>query len=106
MKVDVRIESEDLKGALRTYIQRRLHFTLGRFGEKLGRVRVRVQMSRESASSSTRHAIYRRSSSPQSKSSGWSGRPKSLYRRRSCYGNVSAALWSGPWSPPATPAAS
>lgn len=43
MKVDVRIESEDLKGALRTYIQRRLHFTLGRFAGKLGRVRVRVE---------------------------------------------------------------
>lgn len=42
MKVDVRIESEDLKGALRTYIQRHLHFTLGRFGDKLGPVRVRV----------------------------------------------------------------
>jgi len=43
MKVEVRIESGDLKGALRTYIQRRLHFTLGRFGGKLGRVRVRVE---------------------------------------------------------------
>ncbi|MBS1841552.1 MAG: HPF/RaiA family ribosome-associated protein [Acidobacteria bacterium] len=43
MKFDVRIESEDLKGALKTYIRRRLHFTLGRFGAKLGRVRVRVE---------------------------------------------------------------
>lgn len=43
MKVVVRIESEDLKGALRTYIQRRLHFTLGRSAGKLGRVRVRVE---------------------------------------------------------------
>ena len=43
MNVDVRIKSEDLKSALRTYIQRRLHFTLGRFAGKLGRVRVRVE---------------------------------------------------------------
>lgn len=43
MNVDVCIESADLKGALRTYIKRRLHFSLGRYGGKLGRVRVRVQ---------------------------------------------------------------
>jgi hypothetical protein len=43
MNVDVCIESADLKGALRTYIKRRLHFSLGRYGGKLGRIRVRVQ---------------------------------------------------------------
>lgn len=43
MNVDVRIETADLKGALGTYIKRRLHFALGRFAGKLGRVRVRVE---------------------------------------------------------------
>jgi ribosome-associated translation inhibitor RaiA len=43
MKVDVRIHSADLKVALGTYIKRRLHFALGRFTGKLGRVSVRVE---------------------------------------------------------------
>jgi ribosome-associated translation inhibitor RaiA len=43
MNVDVRIQSADLKGALGTYIKRRLHFTLARFTGKLGRVSVRVE---------------------------------------------------------------
>lgn len=43
MNVDVHIENEDLEGALRTYIKRRLHFALGRFAGKLGRVRVWVE---------------------------------------------------------------
>jgi|ERR1700687_5053726 len=43
MNVDVRIQRADLKGALGTYIKRRLHFALGRFTGKLGRVSVRVE---------------------------------------------------------------
>jgi ribosome-associated translation inhibitor RaiA len=43
MNVDVRIQHPDLKGALGTYIKRRLHFALGRFTGKLGRVSVRVE---------------------------------------------------------------
>lgn len=43
MNVDVHIQSTDLKGALGTYIKRRLHFGLGRFAGKLGRVSVRVE---------------------------------------------------------------
>jgi ribosome-associated translation inhibitor RaiA len=43
MNVDVRIQSADLKGALGTYIKRCLHFALGRFTGKLGRVSVRIE---------------------------------------------------------------
>jgi len=43
MNVDVRIQSSDLKDALGTYIKSRLHFALGRFTGKLGRVSVRVE---------------------------------------------------------------
>ena len=43
MNIDVRIQSADLKVALATYIKRRLHFALGRFTGKLGRVSVRVE---------------------------------------------------------------
>ena len=42
MNVDVRIRTADLSDALRTYIERRLHFALGRFAGALGRVRVQV----------------------------------------------------------------
>src|SRR5438094_1252535 len=44
MNVDVWIQSADLKGALGTYIKRRLHFALGRFTGKLGRVSVRIEL--------------------------------------------------------------
>ncbi len=43
MNLDVRSESASLESALRTYIARRLHFALGRFAGRLGRVRVRVE---------------------------------------------------------------
>jgi ribosome-associated translation inhibitor RaiA len=43
MNIDVRMQSADLKVALDTYIKRRLHFALGRFTGKLGRVSVRVE---------------------------------------------------------------
>ena len=42
MNVDVRIQSSDLDVALRDYVIRRLHFSLGRFAGRLGRVVVRV----------------------------------------------------------------
>lgn len=43
MNTDVHIQSTDLTGALRTYIKRRLHFALGRFVGRVGRVTVRVE---------------------------------------------------------------
>lgn len=42
MKVEIRIQSTDLAEALRSYIERRLHFSLGRFAGRLGRVKVRI----------------------------------------------------------------
>lgn len=42
MDVDIRILSTDLTEALQSYIERRLHFSLGRFGRRVGRVRVRI----------------------------------------------------------------
>ena len=42
MDTDIRILSTDLTEALQSYIQRRLQFSLGRFGERVGRVRVRI----------------------------------------------------------------
>ena len=43
MNVDVRIRTADLNDALRTYIERRLRFSLGRFARTLGRVRIQVE---------------------------------------------------------------
>ena len=42
MDADIRILSTDLTEALQSYIERRLHFSLGRFGNRVGRVRVRI----------------------------------------------------------------
>lgn len=42
MNADIRILSTDLTEALQSYIERRLHFSLGRFGRRVGRVRVRI----------------------------------------------------------------
>lgn len=42
MDADIRILSTDLTVALESYIERRLHFSLGRFGRRVGRVRVRI----------------------------------------------------------------
>lgn len=42
MDADIRILSTNLTEALQTYIERRLHFSLGRFGKRVGRVRVRI----------------------------------------------------------------
>lgn len=42
MDADIRILSTDLTEALQSYIERRLHFSLGRFGRRVGRVRVRI----------------------------------------------------------------
>ena len=42
MDADIRILSTDLTEALQSYIERRLHFSLGRFGGRVGRVRVRI----------------------------------------------------------------
>lgn len=43
MNINVRIQTTDLDGALRTYIKRRLHFSLGRYVGKLGSIRVHVR---------------------------------------------------------------
>ena len=42
MEADIRILSTNLTEALQSYIERRLHFSLGRFGRRVGRVRVRI----------------------------------------------------------------
>ena len=42
MNVSIRIEKVDLVAALRTYIERRLRLSLGRFSGTLGRVRDRI----------------------------------------------------------------
>jgi len=42
MDADIRILSTNLTDALQSYIERRLHFSLGRFGRRVGRVRVRI----------------------------------------------------------------
>lgn len=42
MDADIRILSTDLTEALQSYIERRLHFSLGRFGKRVGRVKVRI----------------------------------------------------------------
>jgi putative sigma-54 modulation protein len=42
MDADIRIFSVDLTDALQSYIERRLHFSIGRFGRWVGRVRVRI----------------------------------------------------------------
>lgn len=40
MDSDIRIIDTDLTQALRAYVERRLHFSLGRFGRRVGRVTV------------------------------------------------------------------
>jgi putative sigma-54 modulation protein len=42
MDVDVRIHCADLAAALCNYVDRRLRFSLGRFGGRLGQVKVRI----------------------------------------------------------------
>lgn len=42
MNADIRILSTDLAEALQSYVERRLHFSLGRFGGRVGRVTVRI----------------------------------------------------------------
>lgn len=42
MQVELRVNNTDLTDALRGYIERRLHAALGRFGDRVGRVRVKV----------------------------------------------------------------
>ena len=42
MDTDIRILNADLTEALQSYVERRLHFSLGRFGRRVGRVSVRI----------------------------------------------------------------
>ena len=42
MDSDIRILSTGLTEVLQSYIERRLYFSLGRFGRRVGRVRVRI----------------------------------------------------------------
>lgn len=42
MEVQIHIHNTDLVDALRNYIERRLHFSLGRFAGRLGRVKVKI----------------------------------------------------------------
>lgn len=43
MNINVRLQITDLDEALRTYIKRRLHFSLGRFAGRLGSIQVNVR---------------------------------------------------------------
>ena len=43
MNINVRLQIADLDEDLRTYIKRRLHFSLGRFAGRLGSIRVNVR---------------------------------------------------------------
>lgn len=99
MNVDVRIETADLKGAFGTYIKRRLHFALGRFAGKLGRVRVRVEdilgagdfldtSCRIQAQLLPAGRVLREEAPTEISILPWI-----LLR------NALAAPWSGPWSP-------
>lgn len=42
METDIKFLSKNLADALRSYVQRRLHFSLGRFAGRVGQVRVRI----------------------------------------------------------------
>ncbi|MBZ5553487.1 MAG: ribosome-associated translation inhibitor RaiA [Acidobacteriia bacterium] len=42
MNVKIRAENIDLADALKSYIDRRLHFSLSRFGDRVGLITVRV----------------------------------------------------------------
>lgn len=42
MQVELRVQNTDLADAIRTYIERRLRFSLSRFGGRVGRVTVRI----------------------------------------------------------------
>ena len=42
MEVEVRIQGTDLAYAVRNYTARRLHFALGRFASRIGRIVVRI----------------------------------------------------------------
>ncbi len=42
MEVCVRVRGTDLTEAIRSYVERRLRFSLGRFASRLGRVTVRI----------------------------------------------------------------
>jgi ribosomal subunit interface protein len=42
MQLEVRIHAAEVGDSLRAYIDRRLRFALGRFGERVGRVRVGI----------------------------------------------------------------
>lgn len=42
MRVNLKVRNTDMASALRSYIEHRLEFELGRFSEEVGRVRVKV----------------------------------------------------------------
>ncbi len=42
MQMELRVRHADLEDALRTYLERRLLFALGRFADRIGRIIVRV----------------------------------------------------------------
>jgi ribosomal subunit interface protein len=42
MRIELRVRNTEMADALRTYIERRLAFALGHFGDHVGRVRVKV----------------------------------------------------------------
>lgn len=42
MQLDVRIHNTDLAVVMNNYVERRLRFALGRFGERVGQITVRI----------------------------------------------------------------
>jgi hypothetical protein len=63
MDADIRILSTDLTEALQSYIERRLHFSMGRFGRRMGRVRVRIRTSMAPGEERISRARFPRNSS-------------------------------------------
>jgi len=43
MHLTMRVDDVDLAGALKSYIERRLRFALGRFGNRVGQVSIRIK---------------------------------------------------------------
>lgn len=42
MQLDVRIQNTDLVEVVKNYVERRLRFALGRFGDRVGQISVRI----------------------------------------------------------------
>lgn len=43
MQIRLNVHDADASGAIRSYVERRLHFALGRFGQRVGRITVGIR---------------------------------------------------------------